>query len=620
MTTPITAPCNALWLDPFQPAGERERDCLADAGLKLLPVRTLDDLRQALKTAHVVVVRLVGDTSLLTDVKQLIQAFKPNIPVFCRTDRQAFDLGIEAMQLGACHVLAFDDFSEESWRLAQAYLAKAQAAQTALSASFGHADKAAHSANASDVASCESARCGSRNEQDAGSLASAQANSLQPKTFVFVDPLSQKLVALAQRVAQAQVTTLVTGPTGSGKEVLATVIHEASARAAGPFVSLNCGAIPEQLMEDMLFGHEKGAYTGAVREHKGIFEQAQGGTVFLDEIGELPLGLQAKLLRVLQERKVTRLGGSQEIALDFRLVAATNRDLKKAMVDREFREDLYFRISTFRLSIPALRQRPGDILPLVAHILSRHCADDDLKRLSLSAQQALLAYHWPGNVRELENVIQRALVFCMGDTIEADHLVFDDLEFQAERESPAAAAPYSFVSSFAPVNGAAGSSRAAGAVGAVGMNGLNGLNGDSGCNGHHSHDHNAAPMTPAYAEHSHTSLAHLGRDTDPRKQTQAAPDALASESAVACSAAEHHLHEPATDAPRALAEVHDISAAVFSGSDPIRLPDLVKTNEKKMILAAIEASPTRAEAARRLGISPRTLRYKMAQLKMAGAA
>nr|UOZ96142.1 Transcriptional regulatory protein GlrR [Cupriavidus sp.] len=611
MTTPITAPCNALWLDPFQPAGERERDCLADAGLKLLPVRTLDDLRQALKTAHVVVVRLVGDTSLLTDVKQLIQAFKPNIPVFCRTDRQAFDLGIEAMQLGACHVLAFDDFSEESWRLAQAYLEKAQAAQTALSASFGHADKAAHSANASDAASCESARSSTRNEQDPGSPAPAQANTLQPKTFVFVDPLSQKLVALAQRVAQAQVTTLVTGPTGSGKEVLATVIHEASARAAGPFVSLNCGAIPEQLMEDMLFGHEKGAYTGAVREHKGIFEQAQGGTVFLDEIGELPLGLQAKLLRVLQERKVTRLGGSQEIALDFRLVAATNRDLKKAMVDREFREDLYFRISTFRLSIPALRHRPGDILPLVAHILSRHCADADLKRLSLSAQQALLAYHWPGNVRELENVIQRALVFCMGDTIEADHLVFDDLEFQAERESPVAAAQYSFASSFAPVNGAGGASRAGS---------VNGVNGDSGSNGHYAHDHNAAPMTPAYAEHSHTSLAHLGRDTDPRKQTHAASDPQAAESAVACITAEPHLHETPTDAPRALAEVHDISAAVFSGSDPIRLPDLVKTNEKKMILAAIEASPTRAEAARRLGISPRTLRYKMAQLKMAGAA
>jgi two-component system, response regulator FlrC len=480
VTTPVTAPCNALWLDPFQPAGERERDCLANAGLKLLPVRTLDDLRQALKTAHVVVVRLVGDTSLLTDVKQLIQAFKPNIPVFCRTDRQAFDLGIEAMQLGACHVLAFDDFSEESWRLAQAYLEKAQAAQ---------------SAHATDSVEGEMGKSHGKNEADPACQGSAQAAALQPKTFVFVDPSSQKLVALAQRVAQAQVTTLVTGPTGSGKEVLATVIHEASARAAGPFVSLNCGAIPEQLMEDMLFGHEKGAYTGAVREHKGIFEQAQGGTVFLDEIGELPLGLQAKLLRVLQERKVTRLGGSQEIALDFRLVAATNKDLKQAMVDREFREDLYFRISTFRLSIPALRQRPGDILPLVAHILSRHCSEAELKRLSVSAQQALLAYHWPGNVRELENVIQRALVFCLGDTIEAEHLVFDDMDFQAERDTPMVAAQHSFASSVAHVNGAFGAS--------------------------------AGVMNPAYAAYGYAQPAQARTDADARFEPQAASAASA---------------------------------------------------------------------------------------------
>ncbi|MFM1881405.1 MAG: Nif-specific regulatory protein, partial [Pseudomonadota bacterium] len=438
MTNATTETCNALWLDPFQPAGERERACLANAGLTLLPVRTLDDLRHALKSAQVVVVRLVGDTSLLTDVKHLIQAFKPNIPVFCRTDRQAFDLGIEAMQLGACHVLIHDDFSQESWRLAQAYLEKAQAASqkphasataTAAAASpntrvsEGAEGRGASVAPADQVTQADGGAALTHHQAGADGTALA----LQ-KTFVFVDPNSQKLLALAQRVAQAQVTTLITGPTGSGKEVLATVIHEASSRASGPFVSLNCGAIPEHLMEDMLFGHEKGAYTGAVREHKGIFEQAQGGTVFLDEIGELPLGLQAKLLRVLQERKVTRLGGSHEIALDFRLVAATNKDLKAAMSAREFREDLYFRISTFRLSIPALRQRPADILPLAATILSRHCPEAEVKRLSPSAQQALLAYHWPGNVRELENVIQRALVFCLDDTLEAEHLVFDDLQ------------------------------------------------------------------------------------------------------------------------------------------------------------------------------------------------
>jgi two-component system response regulator FlrC len=332
-------------------------------------------------------------------------------------------------------------------------------------------------------------------------------------------------------------------------------------------VSLNCGAIPEHLMEDMLFGHEKGAYTGAIREHKGIFEQAQGGTVFLDEIGELPPALQTKLLRVLQERKITRLGGTQEIALDFRLVAATNKDLKEAMARREFREDLYFRISTFRLNIPALRLRSADILPLAATILARHCAEAEVKRLSPSAQQALLAYHWPGNVRELENVMLRALVFCPGDTLEAEHLVFDDLQSDVP---PAAFAQSGWMAS----------------------------------------DHEAARAMQSEERSAQAAAAPSPESLRDGMSSGSIPSSFSMERTA-------ELDFEASDDE---AQETDAAMPSFSGSAPIRLPELVKTNEKKMILAASEASPTRAEAARRLGISPRTLRYKMAQLKMAGAA
>jgi len=252
------------------------------------------------------------------------------------------------------------------------------------------------------------------------------APELKNKSYVFVDPVSQHLLALAQRVAQAEVTALLVGPTGAGKEVLARVLHEASPRAKGPFVAMNCAALPEHLIEDMLFGHEKGAFTGALKEHKGLFEQAHGGTVFLDEIGEMPIHLQAKLLRVLQEKKLNRLGGETPITLDVRVVAATNKDLRQAIQQREFREDLYFRISTFRLRIQPLAERPGDIVPLVLQSLARHAKDGVPYSLSSEARDMLLQYTWPGNVRELENVVQRAVVLCNGRTITPVHLMFDE--------------------------------------------------------------------------------------------------------------------------------------------------------------------------------------------------
>jgi two-component system response regulator FlrC len=584
--------CSALWLDPFQPAGERERACLREAGLTLLAVRTLDDLRRALKTAQLVVIRLKNDVVLLTEVKCLIESFKPNIPVLCRTDKQAFQLGIEAMQHGACHVLAHDDYSQESWQLAQAYVKKAvqavRAGSLATNASAAGpvgdpANGGSHTSSPEATAFVETPYSASYSSSSVHTFhgsgpsvkeeAEAKASQEKPKrTFIFVDPTSQKLLALAQRVAQAEVTTLITGPTGAGKEVLANVIHEASPRAKAPFVSLNCGAIPEHLMEDMLFGHEKGAFTGALKEHKGIFEQAQGGTVFLDEIGELPLNLQAKLLRVLQEKQVTRLGGSQAIDLDFRLVAATNKDLKKAIEEREFREDLYFRISTFRLSIPTLAERRQDILPLAAFILQKYSSEADEKVFSHEAQRALLSYHWPGNVRELENVIQRALIYSFENIIQAEHLVFDEDEFDS-----LVMASGSTPTVFSP---------------------------------------------PPYDK---ASRERESRATTDEESTGETDEFVGSLLPMASKQGEEETVEfnPSVSYTTATSSPQDDTPAPLvlpKSSEVISLNELVKTNEKQMIIAAIEASPTKVEAARRLGISPRTLRYKMAQLRMAGAA
>ncbi len=235
------------------------------------------------------------------------------------------------------------------------------------------------------------------------------------------DPHTRNLLALAARVADTDATVLLTGESGTGKEVFAHYIHTHSARRAGPFVAINCAAIPENLLEATLFGYEKGAFTGAQNAQAGKFEQAQDGTILLDEISEMPLGLQVKLLRVLQEREVERVGGKKPVALDIRVVATSNRDMAHEVALGRFREDLYYRLNVFPLAIPALRERPGDILPLARHFLSRH--GERLKRsarLDAEAERLLLAHSWPGNVRELENAMQRALILATGETIGAD--------------------------------------------------------------------------------------------------------------------------------------------------------------------------------------------------------
>ena len=471
MNTSTPNVLQAVWLDPFSPLDDEQRAQLGEAGLALHAISTLGDLTLALRRAHVMVIGLGDSADMLREVQTLIGQLGFNVPVICRVERRRMEVAVDAMRHGALHVLPSDEWSVQAWHVATQGM---------------------------------------------------QLNdSTQPKSFVFVDPVSQHLLALAQRVAQTEVTALLVGPTGAGKEVLARVLHESSNRAKGPFVALNCSALPEHLIEDMLFGHEKGAFTGAHKDHKGLFEQAQGGTVFLDEIGEMPIHLQAKLLRVLQEKKLNRLGGESAIDLDVRVIAATNKDLRQAIEAREFREDLYFRISTFRLRIQPLCERPGDILPLAMQALNRLAKDGVPLSLSMESQLMLQQYPWPGNVRELENVVQRAVVLCRRRVVTPAHLMFDDNQ-------------------------------------------------------------------PLYI------------DQNNRPQFQQAVHVM-------------EPTEPSADSFMAPAGSDDLKIAA-----PEDLMSAVKASEHQVILAAIQATDNRVEAAKKLGISPRTLRYKLAQLRERG--
>ena len=475
-----SATSKALWLDPFRPLTAADRAQLAAAGLDEQAVSTLDELQAEIKATpsqiSTLVLGLGADIELLQDTLALINTTSHSVALVCRLERRQLELAVLALHKGACHVLAADDWSEASWRLALERATQATAAKPAADTT--------------------------------PALNQAPNSGAAVRSVVYVDPVSRNLLALAQRVALAPVAVLVEGPTGSGKEVLARVLHESSAAANGPFIGLNCAALPEHMIEDMLFGHEKGAFTGAVKEHRGLFEQAQGGTLFLDEIGELPLTLQAKLLRVLQERSLVRLGGERAIALDVRVVAATNKNLREQIAQRQFREDLYFRLSTFKLRVPALAERSGDILPLAARLLSRHMRSKQAWSLSEDAQRALLSYSWPGNVRELENIIQRAMVLCADTHIDTQHLMFDD-------------ASTCFLLAMAPA---------------------------------------ASPEAASFAAQT-----------------------------------------PAITPSQPLA--------------PSLLHATVKHSEHHAIRAALDASRSREEAAQKLGISPRTLRYKLARLR-----
>jgi two-component system response regulator FlrC len=497
-----------LWLDPLEPLGEHELALLSDLGLRVERIQTLDELQSSMgrtPPVQALVIRHDPAFNLQHSVQALFKELGETLPIICRVDRLQMNWAVSAMREGAAYALATEDFSVESW-------------QSALDAAHAQIKGQVVQAMTRVVT-----------KQRSRGLKASPIGSVQ-RQLVYVDPISQHLLALAQRVAQADVTALIEGPTGAGKEILARVLHESSKRAHGPFVGLNCAALPEQLIDDMLFGHEKGAFTGAQKDLRGLFEQAHGGTLFLDEIGEMPMHLQAKLLRVLQERQITRLGSEQLVHVDVRVIAATNKDLRAAIATREFREDLYFRISTFKLNVPPLRQRPGDILPLVAALLQRHAGEGRQFTVSAQAQTQLLSYGWPGNVRELENVVQRAVVLCPGNCIEPQHLMFDESADPTEGAT------------FEPMG---------------------------------------VPVLPA-------------SNAQPIESSVLSPPIFEGE-------VTHHPFSDLADQIRALPAAN--------------LQAAVKSNELQLILAAIQSSDSRIEAARKLGISPRTLRYKLAKIK-----
>jgi len=249
---------------------------------------------------------------------------------------------------------------------------------------------------------------------------------LTDESLVAVDAASQETVVLAKRVAQADATVLLNGESGVGKEVYSRFIHQQSVRSEQPFVAINCAAIPENMLEAVLFGYEKGAFTGAHKATMGKFEQAQGGTLLLDEITEMNLALQAKILRVLQEKEVERLGGTSIIELDVRIIATTNRDLREEVRDKRFREDLFYRLNVFPITIPALRDRSDDIVPVARKILAQYSrAAGDSIQLSDAACAVLQQHNWPGNVRELDNVIQRALILKQGREIQPQDIMLE---------------------------------------------------------------------------------------------------------------------------------------------------------------------------------------------------
>ena len=254
-------------------------------------------------------------------------------------------------------------------------------------------------------------------------------------TIVGDDAALKQVLATLQRAADTDATVLLGGESGTGKELFARALHAFSARADGPFVAINCAAIPDTLLESELFGHEKGAFTGAVARKPGKFEVAHRGTLFLDEIGDLPLPLQAKILRAIEERSFEHVGGNVLLQVDVRLVAATNKDLRAAVAARQFREDLFFRLSVFPITVPPLRDRPDDVPILARHFIRRFCRD--LKKPALvlapAAEEALRAYAWPGNVRELQNCIERAVILCDGPEIQAGDVNLSGLGLTTER-------------------------------------------------------------------------------------------------------------------------------------------------------------------------------------------
>lgn len=364
------------------------------SGYETLAASNGDDAMQVLQERQIgmvvsdVQMKPIDGFTLLTKIK----AFDPELPVLLMTAYADIEKAVAAMRIGACDYL-LKPFDPDSLL--------AQIKRYALSES----------------------------EQD--------------DKVVAKDPCTRSLLSLAKRVAQSPATVMLTGESGCGKEVIARFIHQHSLRSAKPFVAINCAAIPENLLETTLFGYEKGSFTGAAQAQPGKFEQAQGGTLLLDEISEMPLELQAKLLRVLQEREVERVGGHKAIKLDIRVLATSNRDMMAMVKNGRFREDLYYRLNVFPIEIPSLRERPLDIEPLVQRILAVAAIDSEKPpcRIAHGAMKKLTQYSWPGNVRELENVIQRALILAMDNSIDIEHIHLPEMVSVQETNTNTAESP-----------------------------------------------------------------------------------------------------------------------------------------------------------------------------------
>lgn len=333
---------------------------------------------------------------LLKDIK----ALKPDVPVLMVTAYGTIETAVEAMKHGAFDYILkpfkFDVFTFVVERALA--LSEERRSQAPVRAAGNNGD-------ASEEPSRQPAPEG--------------------REIITADPEMQKLLGVAENIARSRATVLIQSESGTGKELLARFIHDRSDRAQGPFVAVNCAALPETLLESELFGHRKGAFTGAIQDHKGRFEQSDGGTILLDEISEMALPLQAKLLRVLQEHEVDRIGGKEPIRVDVRVIATTNRDLFACVEKGGFREDLYFRLNVIPLRLPPLRDRKGDVPLLADYFVKRHATKNGRPAATMSPEsmEVLCHYNWRGNVRELENVMERALLLCNGAEIQAQHLL-----------------------------------------------------------------------------------------------------------------------------------------------------------------------------------------------------
>ena len=368
-------------------------------------------LRPGLKTVLVTDYKLPGMTGL--DLLKIAQTECPDLPVVIMTAFADTKLAVEALKAGARDFLIKPFVPQQLIEIISRYHPP--------QASTSGAPETSHSEDEGKL-------------KEVGSAIRTVEHSV-----IAVDPQSVATFTRCERVAATDTSVLVTGESGAGKEVIAHHIHKTSKRAKGPYIAINCAAIPETLLESILFGHEKGSFTGATKSQTGKFEQAHKGTLFLDEIGEMPAPLQAKLLRVLQDKMIERIGSTESIQADVRIIAATNLNLQEQVKAGKFREDLYFRLNVFPIHVLELRNRPLDILPLAEFFLKRYSKNigRDSLILSTAAKALLQKYPWPGNVRELENIIQRAVLLADGDQIYAEDLELDDSQLLHSHEIPA---------------------------------------------------------------------------------------------------------------------------------------------------------------------------------------